>query len=253
LFIELNESLTLAAPNDYEQGARVIESADVFASTDVARAPSPHAATQHTLAAVIARVGIGPGMRVLEIGCDGGYSAALLAAVTGRAGHVVTVDHDRAMTERTSAYLQANGFSGRVTVLAGDGEHGAPEHAPFDAIIAMHGAWDIPAAWIAQLTDGGILVVPADSRGIPRSLAFRKADGHLVSISIGPSCRSSEPGGSPAGGSPAGGSPAGGIPAPDKVPGAGDEERAPRALTRHARHPIAGGTGRRGTAEPSRH
>jgi hypothetical protein len=38
---------------------------------------------------MIAQAGIGPGMRVMEIG-SGGYNAALLAEVTGE--HVVTVD-----------------------------------------------------------------------------------------------------------------------------------------------------------------
>ena len=159
------------------------EAADASAGFEAARVAFPRDAMQDSLAGVITRAGIGPGMRVLEIGCDGGYSAALLAAATGPGGHVVTVDPDRAMTDRTSAYLQATGFVGRVTVLAGDGEHGAPEHGPFDAIIVMNGAWDIPAAWTSQLADGGILVVPADARGAASSLAFRKANGHLVSVS----------------------------------------------------------------------
>ena len=42
-------------------------------------------------ALMIAQAGIGPGMRVMEIG-SGGYNAALLAEVTGE--HVVTVDID---------------------------------------------------------------------------------------------------------------------------------------------------------------
>jgi len=155
----------------------------VTESTEAARASSPRVAQQHALASVIAGTGIGPGMRVLEIGCDGGYSTALLAAATGPGGHVVTIDHDHAIRDRTSAYLRATGFASRVTIRAGDGEHGAPEHAPFDAIIVMNGAWDIPAAWIGQLADGGILVVPAGAQGVARPLAFRKSSGHLASIS----------------------------------------------------------------------
>jgi len=36
---------------------------------------------------------------------------------------------------------KATGYGGPVTVVTGDGEHAAPEHAPFDAIImtAAHG------------------------------------------------------------------------------------------------------------------
>jgi protein-L-isoaspartate(D-aspartate) O-methyltransferase len=162
----------------------VIESVDLSAATDGARDPSLEVAGEHALAGVIARAGIGPGMRVLEVGCDGGYSAVLLAAATGPAGRVVTIDHDRAMVDRTEAYLRSTGFRGRVTVLVGDGEHGAPEHAPFNAIIALNEAWDIPSAWIAQLADGGILVVPANAPGAIRPLAFRKASGHLVGVSL---------------------------------------------------------------------
>jgi protein-L-isoaspartate(D-aspartate) O-methyltransferase len=142
---------------------------------------------------VIAQAGIRPGMRVLEVGCDGGHSAALLAMATGPGGHVVTMDHDRAITDRAIAYLQAAGYLGWVTVLTGDGELGAPEYAPFDAIIATAGAWDIPAAWADQLTDGGILVVPVGAHGVPRSIAFRKASGHLVSIFTMPRALASIP------------------------------------------------------------
>jgi hypothetical protein len=48
-------------------------------------------------ALMIAQAGIGPGMRVMEIG-SGGYNAALLAEVTGE--HVVTVDIDPDITAR---------------------------------------------------------------------------------------------------------------------------------------------------------
>ena len=86
-------------------------------------------------ARMITQAGIGPGARVLEIGTTG-YNAALLAEVTGPQGHVVTLDLDPEITERAATVLQATGYSGRVTVLTGDGEHGAPGHGMFDAIVA---------------------------------------------------------------------------------------------------------------------
>jgi protein-L-isoaspartate(D-aspartate) O-methyltransferase len=167
---------------DYEQGVRVTETADVPAAISQAAG----GAIPDLSAGVITQAGIRPGMRVLEIGCGGGHSAALLAMATGPGGHVVAMDHDRAMTERAIAYLRAAGCLGWVTVLTGDGEHGAPGHAPFDAIIAAGGAWDIPAAWAEQLADGGILVVPAGAHRATLSIAFRKASGHLVSFSAMP-------------------------------------------------------------------
>jgi protein-L-isoaspartate(D-aspartate) O-methyltransferase len=174
---------------------RVTETADVPAGTG--QAPGG-AAIPDLLAGVIAQAGIRPGMRVLEIGCNGGRSAALLAIATGPGGRVVTMDHDRAKTDRAIAYLQAAGCLGWVTVLTGDGEHGAPEHAPFDAIIATGGAWDIPTAWAGQLADGGTLVVPVGAHGVTRSIAFRKASGHLVSVSAMPGGLASIPAQPPA-------------------------------------------------------
>jgi hypothetical protein len=52
--------------------------------------------------------------------------------------------------ERAACVLKATGYSDRVPVLTGDGEHAAPEHAPFDAIFMTAGAWDIPEAWRAR-------------------------------------------------------------------------------------------------------
>jgi protein-L-isoaspartate(D-aspartate) O-methyltransferase len=133
-------------------------------------------------AGMIAQAGIGPGARVLEIGTTG-YNAAVIAEVAGPGGHVVTLDLDPEVTDWAAAALQATGYDDRVTISTGDGEHGAPGHGPFDAIIATAGAWDIPPSWTADLTDGGTLVVPLRMNGVTRSVAFRKDGAHLVSTS----------------------------------------------------------------------
>ena len=133
-------------------------------------------------ARMIAQAGVGPGARVLEIGTTG-YNAAVIAEVAGPGGHAVTVDIDPEVTGWAAAALQATGYGERVTVVTGDGEDGAPGHAPFDAIIATVGAWDIPPSWIAQLADDGTLVVPLRMNGVTRSVAFRKDGSHLASAS----------------------------------------------------------------------
>ena len=133
-------------------------------------------------ARMIEQAELKPGMRVLEIG-SGGYNAALLSEIVGKEGHVVSVDIDAEITDRASAALDATGYGNRVTVVQADAEHGAPELAPFDAIIVTVGAWDIPPAWLKQLTEDGRLVVPLRMNGITRSLGFRREDEHLVSTS----------------------------------------------------------------------
>ena len=131
-------------------------------------------------ATMIERAQLGPGMRVLEIGC-GGYNAALMAEITGKDGEITTVDIDPDVTSRASRCLAEAGYA-RVRVVLGDAEDGVKEHAPYDRIIVTAGAWDIPPAWTEQLTRPGRLVVPLRLRGLTRSVAFHREGGHLVSV-----------------------------------------------------------------------
>ena len=129
---------------------------------------------------MIAQAGIGPGMRVMEIG-SGGYNAALLAEIT--AEHVVTVDIDPDITARASAARKAAGYAGQVTVVTADGEHGFPDGAPYDAIVVTAAAWDLPPAWRDQLLPGGRLAVPLVMNTFTRSLGFCRAGDHWQSDS----------------------------------------------------------------------
>lgn len=122
-----------------------------------------------------------PGMRVLEIG-SGGLNAAYLAELVGPDGEVTTVDIDPEVTERAARLLKENGYP-RVRVVTADAEEGVGQYAPYDRIMVTVGSWDIPPAWTAQLTATGRLVVPLRVRGLMRSVAFRRAGGHLVSTS----------------------------------------------------------------------
>src|SRR5690606_13990106 len=72
-----------------------------------------------------------PEHRVLEIGTGSGYQAAVLAEIVAR---VHTIEIVRALGERAAALLQTLGYD-NVDVRIGDGYHGWPEAAPFDAIV----------------------------------------------------------------------------------------------------------------------
>jgi len=135
----------------------------------------------HIQAVMLEQAGIEPGMRVLEVG-SGGYNAALLAELVGDEGKVVSVDIDPDIVERARTCLKAAGY-GRVEVVEADAEHGVPDGAPYDRIIVTAGAWDIPPAWIEQLSRNGRIVVPLRLRGLTRSIAFDRVDGVLVSRS----------------------------------------------------------------------
>ncbi|GAA1582941.1 methyltransferase, FxLD system [Actinoplanes couchii] len=124
----------------------------------------------HIQAAELEQAGVWPGMSVLEIG-SGGYNAALIAEVVGESGSVTTVDIDPDIVERARTGLARAGY-GQVNVVLADAEHGVPENAPYDRIIVTVGAWDIPPAWLDQLTPGGRIVVPLRFSAVTRMIAF---------------------------------------------------------------------------------
>ncbi|MFE2869885.1 methyltransferase, FxLD system [Embleya sp. NPDC059259] len=138
----------------------------------------------HVQSYMLDRARIEPGMNVLEIG-SGGYNAALLAELVGPDGRVTTVDIDPWVTERADRLLAENGYASRVKVVLADAEAGVPYGAPYDRILVTVGSWDIPPAWVEQLADDGLLLVPLRMLGLPRTIVFAKdpeVPGGLTSV-----------------------------------------------------------------------
>ena len=126
------------------------------------------------MAIMLDQLGLMPGHRVLEIGTGSGYNAAVMAAVVGPQGEVVSIDIDADLVARAQASLVAAGY-GEVTVRCADGGFGDPAGAPFDRIIVTAGAWDIAPSWLDQLVPGGRLVLPLSVRAIQLSVALERA------------------------------------------------------------------------------
>jgi protein-L-isoaspartate(D-aspartate) O-methyltransferase len=97
--------------------------------------------------------------RVLEIGTGCGYQAAILASL-GR--EVFTVECRAELATSAAERLARLGYA-NVHVHCGDGTLGLPEFAPFDAILVAAAAPAPPAPLIAQLADGGRMVIPVGS------------------------------------------------------------------------------------------
>ena len=97
-----------------------------------------------------------PSDRVLEIGTGSGYQAAVLAELVQ---HVYTIEIEPALAQRANQALDRIGYR-NVTVRAGDGYAGWPEHAPFDIVMVTAAPDHIPQPLIDQLKTGGRMVVP---------------------------------------------------------------------------------------------
>ena len=127
------------------------------------------------MAIMLDQLGLQPGHRVLEIGTGSGYNAAVMAAVVGPRGKVISIDIDPELVTRARAGLAAAGYDS-VAVMCADGGFGHPDGAQFDRIIVTAGAWDIAPAWLDQVAAGGLLVLPLSVRGIQLSVALRRDD-----------------------------------------------------------------------------
>ena len=122
--------------------------------------PSYSSSSQPSLMlAMLTDLDIRPGNRVLEIGTGTGWNAALLACGTGKDDLVFSMDNQDDLVQHAGDNLTHSGFP-RVNLKAGDGVHGWPENSPFDRIIVTASSRDIFIAWIKQLAEGGILLVP---------------------------------------------------------------------------------------------
>ena len=121
--------------------------------------------------------------RVLEIGTGSGYQAAIAAELSD---HVYSIEIVPALAERAAAALKATGYE-RVKVRAGDGYHGWPEHAPFDVIIVTAAADTIPPPLMAQLKEGGRMLIPVGPQFAAQNLVLvSKQDGRVRTRTLMP-------------------------------------------------------------------
>jgi len=136
----------------------------------------------YIVAAMVDALMLRGGERVLEVGTGSGYAAAILARM---AREVITIERHASLADEARARLARLGVT-NVTVLCGDGTLGAPEHAPFDAIVAAAGGPHVPDALVAQLAPGGRLVMPVGSTLEEQQLVrVTREDGELRTESLG--------------------------------------------------------------------
>lgn len=97
--------------------------------------------------------------RVLEIGTGSGYQAAVLSELVKE---VYTIEIISELAIAAEKRLESLGYD-NVQVRYADGYYGWEEQAPFDAIMVTAAANHIPPPLLAQLKDGGTLIIPLGS------------------------------------------------------------------------------------------
>ncbi len=104
---------------------------------------------------------LGPRLKVLEVGTGSGYQAAVLAHLCRR---LYTVErHQTLADEAESRFVQLR--LSNIVMLVGDGSEGWPAQAPFDRIIVTAQADMLPDILLAQLREGGVMILPIVEQG----------------------------------------------------------------------------------------
>jgi protein-L-isoaspartate(D-aspartate) O-methyltransferase len=114
-----------------------------------------------------------PSDRVLEVGTGSGYLTALLAELTAQ---VISIERHAALADAARNLLSSMGYT-NVRVITGDGSRGFPEAAPYDAIIVSAAASELPHDLVAQLTEGGRLIIPVGQEESQQLQFIRKRNG----------------------------------------------------------------------------
>ncbi len=135
--------------------------AEEIRSNAYADAPLPIGGGQtisqpYIVAAMTAALHLRASDKVLEIGTGCGYQAAVLACL---AKDVFTIERRPELASSACARLARLRYS-NAHVHCGDGTLGLPEFAPFDAILVAAAAPAIPKPLLAQLAEGGRMILP---------------------------------------------------------------------------------------------
>ncbi len=110
----------------------------------------------YIVALMLEALAVKPDDKVLEVGTGSGYVTALLAEL---AAEVFSIERHARLAEEARAILARLGYR-NVRPFVGDGSQGLPEHAPYDAILVSAAALKLPPALVAQLAEGGRMIIP---------------------------------------------------------------------------------------------
>jgi protein-L-isoaspartate(D-aspartate) O-methyltransferase len=130
----------------------------------------------YVVAVMLQYLQLAPTDTVLEIGAGSGYVTALLAEL---AAQVFSIERHPALASNARAILAKLGYA-NVELITADGTLGLPAHAPFDAILVSAAALEVPPALLAQLRNGGRMVIPVGSADSQQLQFIRMINGKLV-------------------------------------------------------------------------
>ena len=131
---------------------------DALVSHRYRKIPTSSTSQPSLVAQMLEELQLEPGMKVLEIGAGTGWNAALMGYIVGPEGHIYSIDIQSDVAQRAENHVQQLGMQ-NVEIITGDGGYGYGKRAPYDRIITTVNCPEISPHWMAQLTEGGALLI----------------------------------------------------------------------------------------------
>jgi protein-L-isoaspartate(D-aspartate) O-methyltransferase len=131
--------------------AYIDEAIEIFPSID--GAPARYLLAPMVLARLVQLAAVGPGDRVLDVGCGTGYSTAVLARL-GR--HVVGLEPEPELAAAARKALHVLGID-NAEIVEAPLASGHRAGAPYDAMVLNGSVPSVPEALLEQLEEGGRL------------------------------------------------------------------------------------------------
>jgi protein-L-isoaspartate(D-aspartate) O-methyltransferase len=119
---------------------------------------------------------------VLEIGTGCGYQTAVLASLVPK---VHSVERIEPLLTAARVRLRELGFR-NVRMQLSDGSWGWEAHAPYEAIIVTAAPERVPEGLLAQLAEGGRMVIPVGPGHQQMLTLYKKRRGEILTIPLEP-------------------------------------------------------------------
>lgn len=119
--------------------------------------------------------------KVLEVGTGSGYQAAVLSHLVKEVYTVERIKELLKLARRRFHVLRLHNIHARYA----DGFLGWASQKPFDGILVTAAARFVPEELVAQLAEGGKLVLPLERNGEQRLVSIRKTGDELEETDLG--------------------------------------------------------------------
>ncbi len=128
---------------------------------------------------------------ILEIGTGSGYNIALCTEIAASNGveidnYIVSIEIFKELAIFAKENLKKSGHYEHVNIVVSDGSLGAPIRIQFDKILVTAAAPSIPESILAQLKNGGRIVIPVGSEFFQDLLlVIKDKNGEIYKKSLG--------------------------------------------------------------------